>query len=59
MYLVLSPVLTEAATVKVFLLVRGALVSRLALAAALEFPEGGNKKEKKGVGGGGGRGGGR
>ena len=36
----LLPVLTEAATVNVFLLVRGALASRLALAAALELPEG-------------------
>ena len=44
MCLVLSPVLTDAATVKVFLLVRGALVSRLALAAALELPEGGNEQ---------------
>ena len=48
MCLVLSPVLTDAATVKVFLLVRGAWVSRLALAAALELPKGneqGNSKE--------------
>ena len=53
MCLVMLPVLTDAATVKVFLLVRGALVSRLALAAALELPEGkeeGNSRERRGDG---------